>query len=158
MSPAGLCAFRTLHKPCVIAAIAKFLWTLAGLRCHVSTAVLDLRNDSCLDCDKTAISVEVKKSLAKSGLGRPPTSPGDHRIRFCGRYGAFTGRLSQVRSLGVCIALDDFGTGYSSPSYMAGFPLDKLKISGFVCKLRSTFTLFWSLPQSSLLVTLLDYS
>jgi len=36
--------------------------------------------------------------------------------------------LSAARELGVCVALDDFGTGQSSLSYLAGFPIDVIKI------------------------------
>jgi len=37
-------------------------------------------------------------------------------------------RLEPLRSAGLSIALDDFGTGYASLSYLAGLPLDALKI------------------------------
>ena len=36
--------------------------------------------------------------------------------------------LSAARDMGVCIALDDFGTGQSSLAYLAGFPIDVVKI------------------------------
>jgi len=36
--------------------------------------------------------------------------------------------LTAARDLGVCIALDDFGTGQSSLAYLAGFPIDIIKI------------------------------
>jgi diguanylate cyclase (GGDEF)-like protein len=39
-----------------------------------------------------------------------------------------TGRLEQLRSLGVQLALDDFGSGYSSLSYLQKLPFDKLKV------------------------------
>ena len=36
--------------------------------------------------------------------------------------------LQPLRALGVHVALDDFGTGFSSLSYLAGLPVDELKI------------------------------
>ncbi len=39
-----------------------------------------------------------------------------------------TGRLKQLKQLGVQLAIDDFGVGYSSLSYLEQFPLDVLKI------------------------------
>jgi EAL domain-containing protein (putative c-di-GMP-specific phosphodiesterase class I) len=41
---------------------------------------------------------------------------------------AATGRLSELRTLGVRLAIDDFGTGYSSLSYLQRFPVAVLKI------------------------------
>ncbi len=41
---------------------------------------------------------------------------------------AATGRLQQLRELGVRIALDDFGTGHSSLSRLRDFPIDIIKI------------------------------
>ncbi|HET7815982.1 MAG TPA: EAL domain-containing protein [Sphingomicrobium sp.] len=37
-------------------------------------------------------------------------------------------RLSRLRAAGVKVALDDFGTGYASFAYLAGLPLDALKV------------------------------
>ena len=37
-------------------------------------------------------------------------------------------RLEPLRAAGLGIALDDFGTGYASLSYLAGLPLDALKV------------------------------
>jgi EAL domain-containing protein (putative c-di-GMP-specific phosphodiesterase class I) len=39
-----------------------------------------------------------------------------------------SGRLHDLRRLGVEIAIDDFGRGYSSLSYLQRFPIDNLKI------------------------------
>ncbi|MGY1686798.1 putative bifunctional diguanylate cyclase/phosphodiesterase [Geodermatophilus sp. SYSU D00867] len=41
---------------------------------------------------------------------------------------ATTGKLEEVKDLGVRLALDDFGTGYSSLGYLRRFPIDVLKI------------------------------
>jgi diguanylate cyclase (GGDEF)-like protein/PAS domain S-box-containing protein len=41
---------------------------------------------------------------------------------------AMTGRLRELKGLGVELAIDDFGTGYSSLSYLRRFPVDMLKI------------------------------
>jgi len=39
-----------------------------------------------------------------------------------------TGRLQELRELGIRIALDDFGTGHSSLSRLRDFPVDIIKI------------------------------
>jgi len=45
-------------------------------------------------------------------------------------------RLSRLRSAGVKVALDDFGTGYASFAYLAGLPLDSLKVDrGLVARI-----------------------
>jgi EAL domain-containing protein (putative c-di-GMP-specific phosphodiesterase class I) len=41
---------------------------------------------------------------------------------------AMSGRLRELKGLGVHLAIDDFGTGYSSLSYLRRFPIDMLKI------------------------------
>jgi diguanylate cyclase (GGDEF)-like protein/PAS domain S-box-containing protein len=41
---------------------------------------------------------------------------------------AMSGRLRELKGLGVMLAIDDFGTGYSSLSYLRRFPIDMLKI------------------------------
>jgi EAL domain-containing protein (putative c-di-GMP-specific phosphodiesterase class I) len=40
-----------------------------------------------------------------------------------------SGRLEELKALGVRIAIDDFGTGYSSLNYLRRFPVDTLKIA-----------------------------
>jgi diguanylate cyclase (GGDEF)-like protein/PAS domain S-box-containing protein len=41
---------------------------------------------------------------------------------------SMSGRLRELKGLGVLLAIDDFGTGYSSLSYLRRFPIDMLKI------------------------------
>ena len=55
----------------------------------------------CLEITETAIIADPKRALAT---------------------------LNEARSMGVVIALDDFGTGQSSLEYLAGFPIDVIKI------------------------------
>ncbi|MGA2943350.1 MAG: EAL domain-containing protein [Xanthobacteraceae bacterium] len=38
-------------------------------------------------------------------------------------------RLERLRQLGVRIAIDDFGTGYSSLTYLANYPISRMKIA-----------------------------
>lgn len=74
------------------------------------------------------IALVVKKALAVSGLE-------PHRLEIEITEGLLmenpdevTGKLAEIRALGVTIAMDDFGTGYSSLSYLLKFPFDKIKI------------------------------
>jgi diguanylate cyclase (GGDEF)-like protein/PAS domain S-box-containing protein len=39
-----------------------------------------------------------------------------------------SGRLAELKDLGISLSIDDFGTGYSSLSYLKRFPVDTLKI------------------------------
>jgi EAL domain-containing protein (putative c-di-GMP-specific phosphodiesterase class I) len=40
-------------------------------------------------------------------------------------------KLDTIRRMGVRVAIDDFGTGYSSLRYLAGLPIDALKIDSY---------------------------
>jgi EAL domain-containing protein (putative c-di-GMP-specific phosphodiesterase class I) len=42
--------------------------------------------------------------------------------------GAASGRLNELKVLGIRLAVDDFGTGYSSLNYLRSLPFDILKI------------------------------
>lgn len=47
-----------------------------------------------------------------------------------------SGRLEEIRNLGVHTAIDDFGTGYSSMTYIEGLPVNAIKIDqSFVQKI-----------------------
>ncbi|MDA8311351.1 MAG: EAL domain-containing protein [Actinomycetota bacterium] len=71
---------------------------------------------------------EVESALKKRGL--PPDSltvEVAESLLMADRDDAREG-LDRVRSLGVRVAIDDFGTGYCSLSWLAGLPVDVVKI------------------------------
>lgn len=39
-----------------------------------------------------------------------------------------TGKLCELKKMGIVLSIDDFGTGYSSLSYLKRFPIDEVKI------------------------------
>ena len=72
---------------------------------------------------------EVSATLDDSGL-----EPGALILEltetvFAEDINAVSGRLSELRELGVRIAVDDFGTGYSSLSHLSWLPIDFVKIA-----------------------------
>lgn len=95
-------------------------------------------NVSPIQFAKSDIVEEVREALSRSGLA-------PHRLHLEITESALMdgtekimSTIEQLRRMGIAMALDDFGTGYSNLSYMAGFPLDKLKIDqSFVRKLET---------------------
>ena len=52
---------------------------------------------------------------------------------------AVTGRLEELRALGMRIAIDDFGTGYSTLNHLRRFPVDTIKTAhGFLDELGTS--------------------
>ena len=52
---------------------------------------------------------------------------------------AVTGRLEELRALGVRVAIDDFGTGYSTLNHLRRFPVDTIKTAhGFLDELGTS--------------------
>jgi EAL domain-containing protein (putative c-di-GMP-specific phosphodiesterase class I) len=102
----------------------------ADLRVSVNVASVQLL--------RTDVVAQVKNALTQTGL--PPT-----RLHleitesgFVENSARVIAALSDLRALGISIAVDDFGTGFSSLSYMAGLPLDVIKIDqSFVRKMAA---------------------
>lgn len=80
----------------------------------------------------------VRSALDKSGF---PAERLDIEITeslVTGGHLSMVQTLESLRNLGVSIAIDDFGTGHSSLSYLAGLPVDKLKIDqSFVRQIKT---------------------
>ncbi len=98
-------------------------WRAAGLsavRVAVNVSPLQLRNrafvaevEQAIGIDPQAaagLELEITESLLMENV--------EHSIAS----------LQAIRAMGVSIAIDDFGTGFSSLSYLAKFPVDRLKI------------------------------
>lgn len=102
----------------------------ADLRVSVNVASVQLL--------RTDVVAQVKNALTQTGL--PPT-----RLHleitesgFVENSARVIAALSDLRALGISIAVDDFGTGFSSLSYMAGLPLDVIKIDqSFIRKMAA---------------------
>ncbi len=71
---------------------------------------------------------QVARVLAETGLDpRLLTLEITESVMVDG--GAPTGRLNELKALGVRLSIDDFGTGYSSLSALQHLPVDSLKIA-----------------------------
>ena len=78
----------------------------------------------------------VKMTIAQSGIAPDSLQLEITESAIMEDAQIVTGRLLELRNLGVKLGLDDFGTGYSSLSYLHRFPLDTLKIDrSFVARL-----------------------
>jgi len=99
-------------------------WREAGLGCDLAVAV----NVSPRQLQRGAFIEEVKGVLARTALTpRNLILEVTESLAIDEVEGA-TGRLQELRELGLRIALDDFGTGHSSLSRLRDFPVDIIKI------------------------------
>ncbi|MDQ2749657.1 MAG: EAL domain-containing protein [Actinomycetota bacterium] len=108
----------------VQACIQMQLWRTAGSDLSVSV------NVSARQLDTDDIIDDVRDALTASGLPATALTLEITETALMRDLDAITGRLNQLKQLGVQIALDDFGTGYSSLAYLQRFPVDTLKIDG----------------------------
>ena len=72
---------------------------------------------------------EVATALRESGLDPGALIIELTETAFAEDIEAVSGRLAELRALGVEIAVDDFGTGYSSLQHLSRLPIDYLKIA-----------------------------
>jgi diguanylate cyclase (GGDEF)-like protein len=91
---------------------------------HVPVAV----NVSPRQLQRGAFIDEVRNVLARTGLPPRDLILEVTESAAIEEVEAATGRLQQLRDLGIRIALDDFGTGHSSLSRLRDFPVDVIKI------------------------------
>jgi EAL domain-containing protein (putative c-di-GMP-specific phosphodiesterase class I) len=99
-------------------------WRECGLDHEIAVAV----NVSPRQLQRGAFVEEVQRVLTRTGLS--PWSlvlEVTESLAIEEAEGA-TGRLQELRDLGIRIALDDFGTGHSSLSRLRDFPIDIIKI------------------------------
>lgn len=80
----------------------------------------------------------VRSALDKSGFPAQRLDVEITESLVAGGHLSIVEALEGLRNLGVSIAIDDFGTGHSSLSYLAGLPVDKLKIDqSFVRQMKT---------------------
>jgi diguanylate cyclase (GGDEF)-like protein len=107
-----------LRKACAQAAA----WRAASRDVGVSV------NLSLRQLNTPQFPAQVAAALAESGL-----PPGALTVEVGERMlvedaGLITGRLAELRDLGVKLAIDDFGTGYASLAHLRELPVDIIKI------------------------------
>ncbi|QLF69439.1 EAL domain-containing protein [Peteryoungia desertarenae] len=95
-------------------------------------------NVSPLQFVKDDLVKDVEQALLLTGLPARRLHLEITESTFLDRTDDLLKSLAQLRKMGVTIALDDFGTGYSSLAYLAGFPIDKIKIDQSFIRKMST--------------------
>ena len=85
-------------------------------------------NVSPVQFELSDVAADVRAALDRSGLDPRRLDLEITEGVFVKNAAAATATLARLQALGIGIALDDFGTGYSSLGYLAGLPIDKIKI------------------------------
>ncbi len=96
-----------------------------GVNRHVHVTV----NISSTQLREPGLVSEVSAALRDSGLDSRCLIIELTETAFAEDIDAVSGRLAELRALGVRVAVDDFGTGYSSLQHLSRFPIDFLKIA-----------------------------
>ncbi|MEM6485151.1 MAG: EAL domain-containing protein [Pseudomonadota bacterium] len=71
---------------------------------------------------------QVERVLAESGLSADRLELEITESALAQDASGLTGKMRELRDMGVHFSIDDFGTGYSSLSYLKQMPLTKLKL------------------------------
>jgi EAL domain-containing protein (putative c-di-GMP-specific phosphodiesterase class I) len=111
-------------------------WRLAGypLRIGVNLFSAQFHGETLID--------DVEAALRHSGLPADALEIEITENIALGEQEESLQALRTLRARGVKVAFDDFGTGYASLSYLARYPLTRLKIDqSFVRKLAGVYTL-----------------
>jgi diguanylate cyclase (GGDEF)-like protein len=111
-------------------------WRLAGfpLRIGVNLFPAQFHAETLID--------DVEAALGHSGLAADALEIEITENIALGEREESLQALHALRARGVKLAFDDFGTGYASLSYLARYPLTRLKIDqSFVRKITGAFTL-----------------
>ncbi len=105
--------------------------TQRGLTLAVNLSARQLSSATLLD--------DVRRILAETGFEPSSLVLEITETTIMRDADAATGRLRELKDLGVRLAMDDFGTGYSSLSYLRQIPVDILKIDrSFVADLHDS--------------------
>jgi len=99
-------------------------WRECGLDHEIAVAV----NVSLRQLQRGAFIDEVQRVLTQTGLTPWSLILEVTESLAIDEVEGATGRLQELRELGIRIALDDFGTGHSSLSRLRDFPVDIIKI------------------------------